>query len=482
MKKIEFININRLSNAYICVFIFYLLLTRITTYTFITGDKVNSLFSTIFAALGCIIILFKSINCAQVFKNKFTIVLLAFIIVSIISSIINFNYGYVDNFKMIIWMGIQYLVLFTLSNSKKTEINNLLFKLGFVVIFFMMICSTISIIQYIFNINYQIVLPDYPRYQGFFDGRLYGIFDDPNYASLAAISAMAFSLLYILVGKSKIFILTNSINVFLQITFVLLSNSRTGLICLIICIFLFAYYIANKKYSEKRASIYKSIFIFILIFIIASVGLFSIRKIYSYIPDIVHWDNTISEITDKDNNLDKKTANNIEKSEQNNQNSDSEESAVIPKESLERSDVGADISNNRFDIWKSAIEITKNNRIFGLSPRNLLNFARINYPYSYTAQTGYETHNGYLSIFIGTGYIGTIIMITFIVLCLNNMIKKGIITKQTPIIMCLLMIITSYAFAALTLQDLFFMNTATSAIFWVCLGLLIFQNGKAYEK
>ena len=63
--------------------------------------------------------------------------------------------------------------------------------------------------------------------------------------------------------------------------------------------------------------------------------------------------------------------------------------------SLDRKDVvdNSDISNMRFSIWKSSVEIFKTSPIYGTSPRNLLSYAHDKLPNTFISQKSIVVHN-----------------------------------------------------------------------------------------
>ena len=298
---------------------------------------------------------------------------------------------------------------------------------------------------------------------------------------------------------------------FIQVSYVILSNSRTGLVGLIICSIIFAYYKSSQLIINKKNKLIRRIVSFFMTFFILFTGLFCLREFYAYCPNILHKeevvvennvvddskntiDNTSEESkeqntnqTIEDNTLEEKD---VQESKEQNTNQSIENNALEEKDiqeskdqntnqsiennALKREDIVADFSNNRFDIWHGALEVSKDKRVFGVSPRNLIPYAKANFPYSYTAQTGYETHNGYLSVFVSTGYLGTISLAFFILLCISDLIKKinkKMISQHNIVYY---MIIGTMAFSTIMLQDVFFMNTATTVIFWRVLGLNTF--------
>lgn len=141
-------------------------------------------------------------------------------------------------------------------------------------------------------------------------------------------------------------------------------------------------------------------------------------------------------------------------------------------EILERNDVGeGNMSNGRIDIWKSYIECSKDSIIWGASPANALKHAQMIKPKGFLTKRPYEPHNGYLAIYVNTGIVGSCIMLIFIISILLNLkeyIKaKGLKDNE---FLVLTSFVASYAFYAVFFYEIFFKNNFTSVIFWLMLG------------
>ena len=497
------LNINKIINYYVSVFASYLLLTRIVFFMHITGDMFNKIISTILAIAGFIFVLYKIIKDFKYFQDKFIISLFILFIAACISTILNIKYGLFSNLKMLVWVFIHFFLLFSLTNYSKDDYQHAFYTIGIPILSIMFICCFISLLQFFMDITYTINLADYPRVQGFYGGRLFGVFDDPNYASIASISAAAFSLFFAKSASSKKNKIFFYFNIIIQVSYVILSNSRTGFIGLIICSIVYAYYKTSQLSVDRKNHLIKKCVVFFMTFSTFVVCLLCLREFYAYCPNIIHKEDNVVEknadnnsvnVSDvdvedsKESNTDDDIKQENNSAQENNieqgnnpgkENSIGQNNSIDQGNILERKDVEADFSNNRFDIWRGALEVSRDKRVFGVSPRNLIPYAKGNFPYSYTAQTGYETHNGYLSVFVSTGYFGTIPLILFISFCILDLIKKinkNCFSLQSTV--CY-MIIATMAFSTIMLQDVFFMNTATTVIFWRILGLNIY--GKELE-
>ena len=143
------------------------------------------------------------------------------------------------------------------------------------------------------------------------------------------------------------------------------------------------------------------------------------------------------------------------------------------KKVLERKDGKAgNVSNNRVKIWESYLGGMQKHYIFGMSPRNSVKVFVTENPKSYIGQTEYETHNGYLSVFVCTGVAGSLLMIIFLVLqgkrIFGIIIHKKVISSEH---MCCLFVIMNISIFAFFFTDLFFVNNIVATLFWTLLGL-----------
>lgn len=88
-----------------------------------------------------------------------------------------------------------------------------------------------------------------------------------------------------------------------------------------------------------------------------------------------------------------------------------------------------DISNRRFDIWKSAVEIFKTSPVFGISRANILPYVDDNLPDSYLVTNEYmrfdSMHNMFFEILVSQGAVGLITFLTFIIFVIVGIFKYG---------------------------------------------------------
>lgn len=428
--------------TYLWLFFVYTTIGRIAPLSKLLEGTVNSIIFILFAGFGAILVLFDFFTTKHMFKPKYTSWLIIFILIMLISSILNRNYGIVDNVKTIVWTTIHFLLLYPLfqrGNSKQHHIFLRRLLQTFLGIF--SIAVVVSIIQYVFQYGYTIEIEGRIIRQGFIDHRLFGVFKDPNFAASTALVGFigGIYLLYSTkkIGLKNVYLLIMLIN----FIYIVLSGSRSVLLAYVVCVMILFYLFVRRftmaHYDFADSISYSAISLIVAVMLSLS-SYFGTKLICEQVPVILG----------------------------------TSQNALV----LEREDVDvSNVSNNRFDIWKDYIDSTldKDKFLFGLSPRNAIIYIQENIPDSYVGKTGYETHCAYVSLFSGVGIVGTIIMGIFIFLSIRNVCLHVFIYKDYNVwfILCLSVVggLSIYSFF---LTDLFFVNNLTTIIFWPLLGYL----------
>ena len=86
-------------------------------------------------------------------------------------------------------------------------------------------------------------------------------------------------------------------------------------------------------------------------------------------------------------------------------------------------------------------------------------------------------HNGYLMVFVSTGFAGVLLMLAFIVLCLVRLVRY--MKRQARISDAFIFVFAVAAAGAISAvfdKGVFFMNNPSSFLFWMALGFLMSQS------
>lgn len=443
--------VNHAVMLYIVVSIAVCCIGRIIPINKLIGTNLNSMMFNLLAFFGAMLLFidFFTTKCWKKGKNIF--VLYGFVCIIFLSSVWNYRYGVVDNVKTIVWTIIQIGLIYTFYNRfDRSEVTIFLNRIW-------QILNTGWFFPVIYSLYQFMILEKYKtridgRYvrQGFYENRLFGIFNDPNYAAVTSLCVMI-SCVYLLKRvKNKFYDVFLIINLIVQFLYIVLSGSRTAQVCMIVVLGVYGWlrwHINNRK--EER-TLRKKILGYVCIpFLSAAIvsGAFAVGQKGVLLLPMSYFYLTTGEIPES-----------IQ--------FDGED------ELTKRKDGQADnISNNRSTIWKAYLEGMKGDILLGGSPRNVLEKWQEKNPTGYLAETNYETHNGYLYVLVGTGILGLSVLFIYAILYARRVILHVIDTIQLAdefiFIAAILITILTYVFF---FTDLFFIHSLTSVLFWLHCG------------
>ena len=142
-------------------------------------------------------------------------------------------------------------------------------------------------------------------------------------------------------------------------------------------------------------------------------------------------------------------------------------------------DINGDVSNRRFAIWGSGLEIFKSKPLTGVTFRNYVPYAEDKLPDTYIVHNDFDKfrsmHNSFVDILVSQGILGVVIIAAYIILVLvlifKNFFKfKGEKYKYHTV---LLSIIAPIFASMMFYSETFYMNTGGAFLFWLALGYLI---------
>lgn len=423
-----------------------------------------------FIAISGVILLFIDFMTRRViFKTKYCGLLILFVISVAVSSICNIKYGIADNAKTIVWTCIQMFLLMAVDTELPVETQKKHFRI---------ITETycgIWLIGCIWSI-YEFLIQYYAiwkldgtvgkKVEGFFEGRLFGVFTDPNYASLCAVAAIVFAVL-----NTKKSLLGKIYHIFAIICFgiyTVLSGSRTTLLVLCIFSFLVGIFLAWNKLTslikQRAVQIIVSLLIGVVCIGIPILGEASVKYVSTQAANL-YMDIFDIDPSEREVYIDPAFRDEIHISDN---------PGVI---SFDRPDVTekSDISNNRISIWTDYLNVFKKAPIVGTSPRNALAFAEDNFDSLFIIDKQYSVHNSYLAVLVSTGILGTLCLMPWAIATvveifgyiIRNRHRQDRFYRRVFLMSSLLV---CFAIAAFPLMFVFFNNMIIDLIFWFSLG------------
>lgn len=394
--------------------------------------------------------------------------LLVFLFFFGISILINHDGSFGSNINLFVWTSFYLIGIYGFSkrNFESIEFINLINKVLIISYFIM---SIISFIMYLLKFSYVYVYGSGPRDHiriGFLESRLFGVFGDPNYGATMALVVLILSVFYLIDSWKKISLASKvfyTFNAVLQFSVILLSGSRSALSISFFVIawitFIYSFQLVGKKdinnlVLKVTLSILASLVVIIFYFGLQT----GTKKVLQTLPQHIHYELKVN--------------NEYERREFKVGLGTSKKSEI----SLTRKDVAEnqDISNMRFSIWKSAIEIFKTTPLVGTSPRNIINYAHKNLPNTFIAQKSIVVHNAYINILVSTGLLGFLPFIIFMIINVFSLLvfffrNRKYLPNYFNIYLTVLAVLV---LSGLFNNELVLVNTIGAFIFWLYLGNL----------
>lgn len=465
-----------LKDIYMCFLVVYMIVREIIPLHFLIDNIAVSVFVFL---TGFMFVLWDLLTDRECFKGRPADFFTAFLIISVISSIINYKYGITANIKCIAAMVLEYFVFFPMGfkENGKESLKMILNTLIITSFIFLML----SIGMYFFSINYNIFM-ETQRSQGFYTtwGRLWGVFNDPNlicYISLVSVFASGY---FMYTYKKLWAYIFYGINIIINMTFIMLAVSRSALVMLAVVPVLsstyplFAYIKTNKKkaFGSIIASVAATAVLlgfyyglqhgipYVKAAFLNDIGVSAREKVVTMYDRFYQMcgmeilnidDNHI--IIDPDD-------------------SDTELNTKVEVEVIERKDKKDDYSNGRFARWKGGIEIFKTTPIIGTSPRNAIPMAQAKKQDTVMGKYGWVTHCSYLEVLVNTGILGAAVMfgclIYIAVMFFKTALKKGFEADVYIVFLSFVAI----AIGVFFVSDVFFAFTINSLLFFYLLGYI----------
>lgn len=434
---------------YILVTYFAFLLRTIGAWSLLPG-KIDSLLFALVGLIGGVLLVWDFV---QVLRKKrafdYDILLVLFLIALTISIAVNYHYSPIGNIKVLAWQAVFFLLMFSSIKFGRVA-KNFLDRFQGLLIGFGFTMSFVSLAMFFTRFSYRTPLEQKtnPLRIGFVENRLFGTYTDPNYAAVMAVIVMIFSVYYLMKptvkNGLKAFLIVNLV---LQFAYIALSGSRNGLVTLLFAASVGAFF---YFFHKIQGSTIKKVLIGLVAGALFASGSFlaiaGVKEVFPKLPSI--------SISQKYN-------------ENNNGELTDEDEVSLGREDIQGS---GDVSNLRFTIWKSAVEIFKKNSVFGMPPKSLHQYAIQEMPNTYLAQTKLAVHNAYLLLLVSTGVVGTVIMLIFMV---KNIVLAFIyafkVSNMTKGFLYYLLTCGVLAVSGLFHNELFLMATSSAIVFWVCL-------------
>ncbi len=446
---------------------------------------------TYLGLLGGGLILADIFTTKKIWNNKYSLFLYIILFAAALSSIRLISYGVKENLFKFCWMAIQFVLIYSVpSRIKKEEFKKFIKILFYVILAIWVVSCCISLYQYINQIGYTYVVNPLGKdasanRQGFYDNRLFGIFYTLNTAALISLTLFWTNIIFIIKEKAVWLKIVLGISQFFLLSHMILSGSRNAVLAFCACAAILPWFLMrNKIKNTEKKKMLLPIATALVAIIVASMGLRVVKIGLSYLPYL---------------NEKMLIALDIDRNPNHSQNGEFPNNKPLPEYDeniLDRENLQGDYSNGRFNIWLDYVSLYKEIGVLGISPGNYMPYVmehhpelfivediRVNYPDKYASGIIYHGHNGFLIVFIATGFLGALSLLVFTTLCIIHVIKMIVRRKKASLLFigCFLFV-TIGIISALLDEGLFFHNAPQTTLFWLALGGLMNSSLYAEQK
>lgn len=370
----------------------YLLLTLATFITVIYASPVQPLLVKASLVLGMVLILIRVVKIRKYAKMPCVILMVLFCVSFLLTTVMNRQYGITENGKWVIWTGIQFFALYVCDVERSEEKYRREFR---ILSHILIVCSSIaalaSIVQLVQVYSQYITTADGEFIvTGYTWGRLWGVYTDPNYGAVISVISITLSLLFFLQKKGLIRI-AYIVSIILNFVYFVYSDSRTGEIAIVVSVGLFLILWFSKKKASAKKIVRFGVPV-ILIVCIAAAGFGGMQAMKS--QDGKYYAAVSAE-----------RAKNRPKQEVKKDNSTAGR----------KQDIQQDVSNGRFALWQSAVEVWETSPVYGAGYSTFVPYAQEHTPDTYAVnndQGNYTSmHNTFFNALAFQGTIGAVLFV-----------------------------------------------------------------------
>lgn len=439
--------------------IVYLLLGLATFNAFLYSSPIQPVLVEAALILGILTLIGRALYFQDYVTTPYWIVLALFCGSFLVTILVNYSYGQsMADFKWLIWTGLIFFLLYVTDRTRKKESYQKEFSvLAHIMIVYGTVAAALGILLMFqlyqkawYTANGEQMLA------GFFWGRLWGVYTDPNYGGVFSVVVILLSVYFCMAAKSwrKLFYI---VAVIANYVYVAYSNSRTAEVGLVVSVAFWILYTLAYRLGRGKGLLIG----IILSALFAAVFLSSTSYLKSQsITPVQKGIETEKHEPQPPPNPDAPVPNG--------------NTAVGREEDLKK-----DVSNGRISLWKSGIEIWKTKPILGTGYNSFLPYVKQTLPKTYAVhnpQGDYVSlHNAYLNVLVYQGLVGEAVLLTFLILvvrrwCLGlRTLSAGEQNYRAILTACVLVIGVSMIF----LLEGVYTNSPGCFILWTFLGYMM---------
>ena len=289
---------------------------------------------------------------------------------------------------------------------------------------------------------------------GYTWGRLWGVYTDPNYGAVFSVIVIILSLLFLLQRKGIIRI-AYIISIVLNFIYFVYSDSRTGEIAMVVSLGVFLIlYISKKKEMSRKLVRFGVPAVLVLCIAAAGFGGMQVMKSqygkYYSAVSAERTKNQPKQEVKKDNGT-----------------------------AGRKQDIQQDVSNGRFELWQSAVEVWETSPVYGAGYSTFVPYAQEHVPDTYAVNNDQGNYTSMHNTFFNTlAFQGTIGAVLFVLIALRILVyvllpvlraQGDDAAELAAMLACTGVVVVSMMF----LLDGIYTNSPGSFVLWTFAGYMV---------
>ncbi len=503
-------NTKRLSQVEIVFKIWFYLYVILSTCNLTYGKEIIAVCMWPMLLLGAGLVLYRLIHIKEYIRMPNLWILILFFASYLFSMVTNLQYESKKGLVTMVFWILYFGILYTFRESDSQERVKKEFELMAAVhIFYALIMTLISLGMMAVGYSNSYIDKSNGNYEvcsGFHDGRLWGAFQDPNLGAIVCCTAIVLCMYFIWKRREKLWKIFLSVFIVLFLLYIAFSDSRNGLVSIgtgmAVYAFLRGFY-KERRLKKQWINLAAAVLVGAVCFFIPE----GIKYSYNYVvgQEVQQAEQTktaqnqssTEKTTGSSSGSTKKSGSSSSSSAAKKNSGTTTSKGTASSGSSKKSTAApvkrnysleGDISNRRFDLWKSAIEVGLSRPLTGTSFPGIVPYAKENLPDTYIVNNDHWDYstmdNEVLNVFVSQGFPGLLILAVLVIVAIKYVFSriwklgKEEFQRAQVLLTCIVMLSASSMFQA----TMFYQNSIDANMFWMYLGYLVFMLKEIPEK
>lgn len=452
--------------------------------------------------LGFVIVLSRLLSGKMLLSDMGSKLLLGFLASFVISATLVVRYGVIENVQGFVWLTLEFFVLYegsTYDGKDKAYREMRLFAAVFVAVTFAY--AVVSLVMALVGFGYGgSFVSDLPNTGGIYQNRLFGLYSDPNYGGVCGIVSILLSFYVFRPRAHKLHLCLIVVNALVQVAYLSLTASRTAIVSGCVAVIVVAVYViyaygSNRNYSKLKIGALSALISLVGLFAFVGSTVAFVSLYEQAEPHVLRflggaasplelifedgYESRVREVLGELSPAEGEEATGIGAA-LDEPSSSSGQGRTVELGALARNE-NEDATTGRLGIWKSAVRVWIAEPFFGVSHRNLIEYAEDNLPDEYISIEHISTmHNVFLDVLAAQGIVGFVLFAGFLLTrakaCMTYAARgaRGFLFSGDRKSFLLVAVVAAILASAMFYSEVIYINTVSSVVFWVVLGHLSF--------